>query len=98
MTPRTQFEEMLSDEILPHPTRLEELYDIHEEAVDKYNDIKGKKYLFSITMNRRGSLPQNHCEQVYGEEVCRNMEYLAISDPYELSFALLYLIEQDSDI
>lgn len=90
--------DILTDDVMSVLSRLDELNDSHEEALNTYNAVMGKKFSFSATLNRRGSIPAVHCEQAFGKAVSANMEILPISDPYELCFALLYLLEQDSDL
>jgi len=96
--PKDYLREMIDDEVFQILGKIDELGETHSEAVEAYNDAKAKKFTFQAAMNRRGFLPKEHCEQIFGKAVSNNMEILTITDPYELCFALLYLIELDDNI
>ena len=70
----------------------------HEKAVDKYEELTQEKTSFTISMIRQGYVRQKECEEKYGKEVAAAMKPFLISDPYEICFALLWLIENGSDL
>ena len=70
----------------------------HQKAVDAYEEFEGKKTSFTISMIRQGYVRQKECEEKYGEETTAAMKPFLISDPYEICFALLWLIESGSDL
>ena len=92
------FGDLVSGDIMSLLSELDELNDRHEKAIDKLNAAWSKKTNFCATLNRQGYLTRKYCEETYGIAVSSRMEMLPVTDPYELCFALLYLLEQDNDI
>ena len=92
------FSDMIPDDVMSLLSKLDELNDLHEEAIDAYNSAMGKKFSFCATLNRHGFFSKQHCEKAFGKAASNQMELLPITDPYELCFGLLYLLEQDNDI
>ncbi len=86
------------DELSQLLDKMDELSTSHEEAVESYNEANAKLFAFQSALSHRGFIPNEHCEKVFGKAVSDNMQILPISDPYELCFALLYLIELDDNI
>lgn len=70
----------------------------HKGAVNRYEEIVEKKMSFTVSMIQRGYLRQNECKEKYGDETAAAMKPFLISDPYEICFALLWLIENGSDL
>ena len=90
--------DILTDDVMSLLSSLDDLNDAHEQAIDAFNNAMGKKYSFAAALSRRGCFPKGYCEKAFGKAASENMDILPISDPYELCFALLYLLEQDSDL
>lgn len=78
--------------------KLDELDDQHNDLIDEINDVIHQKGHFMFHVNQRGLLSKAYCEKEYGADVAAGMEPIPIPNPYELCFALLYLIEQNSDL
>ena len=70
----------------------------HKKAVDRYEELVEKKMSFTVSMIQQGCIRRRECKEKYGEETAAVMEPLLISDPYEICFALLWLIESGSDL
>ena len=79
--------------------RLKELDDMHDkgtEALDEAIEKRGK-FLYSIV--HHGYLSSEVVSKLFPEEMHPVlMKPILVNDPYELCFALLYLIENGSDI
>lgn len=55
--------DMLSDDVMPLLSELDELSDKDVEAVDAYNNAMGKKFTFSATVKRQGCIPKASCKE-----------------------------------
>lgn len=78
--------------------RLMALVDELNKTSDQLGDLRQKKYRFMGEMVRRGRVPKTECREEFGEEVAEAMTPIAILDPYEACFALLYMIDNDYDL
>lgn len=78
--------------------RLERISDLHSDAVDKIEDLEHKKAGFTMDVLRMGYIRSKDCRERYGAEVARTMKPLRVTNPFEICFALLWLIEHDSDL
>ena len=75
--------------------RLDERFD---EEAERLRNLSEKKQRFALRMTRQGRIFHRECMEDFGEAVADAMTELSISDPYELCFALIYLIDQGSDL
>lgn len=87
------------DELLDRSLELAEKLDICAERIDDLYDSANEAYrnfrVLGMDMSRTGRILGY---EEYGEITPKPMEPLHIENPYEICFALLYLIEQDSDL
>ena len=79
-------------------TRFSVISDEYEAAIDAYEELEKKKTSFALFSVRQGYIDQKECEKKFGAETAAAMKPFHISDPYELCFALLWLIESGSDL
>ncbi len=89
----------------PDMQRLKKVEDRLMDLVDELNDIsdhlselRHKKYQFMSDVVRNGKVSAEECRERFGEEVAAAMTPIAIRDPYEACFALLYMIDNDYDL
>lgn len=78
--------------------RLMKLVDELNETSDRLSELRNKKYQFMGEIVRQGRVSQSECRERFGEEVADAMSPIAIHDPYEACFALLYMIDNDYDL
>ena len=69
-----------------------------EDAVRDWHSALDTKNKFMLGMARRGRICRHDCVEDYGIAVADAMTELPIADPYELCFALVYLVDQGSDM
>ena len=78
--------------------KMNRLGDAHDAEIDVLHEISDRKHRFIMQIIRQGYIAKGECESEYGPNVAKTMTPLSISDPFELCFALLYLIDQGSDL
>ena len=78
--------------------RLMNIADRHSDAMDIMSELESKKSEFGSDVLRMGYLRQSQCREKYGDEVAERMKPLTIKKPFEVCFALLWLIENGSDL
>ena len=78
--------------------RMMEIRDRHIAALDSLNELDEKKTEFGVDVLHRGYLREDECREKYGDEVADRMKPLKITRPFEICFALLWLIENGSDL
>ena len=80
-------------------SRLKSLDERHEKAADELEDVIGKRGKFVFMISHSGYFTKEFAEEYFPEELHEKMlAPLPVADPYELCFALLYLVETGSDI
>ncbi|MBR0341787.1 MAG: hypothetical protein IJK38_04470 [Oscillospiraceae bacterium] len=72
--------------------------DRHDDAMNELSELEGKKADFAVDLLRQGYLRDHECREKYGDEVADRMKPLNITKPFEVCFALLWLIENGSDL
>ncbi len=77
---------------------LDALVDSINEQGDAVAEAQHRLQKFQYTMVRFGRPTHNHLELDFGAEIADRMYDIEIGDPYELCFALLYLIESGDDL
>lgn len=85
-------------EIETYLDRLRELDDLHDEAAKKLDDSVTKRSKFLYFMGHRGYISTPMYQEYFKGNVPDVVKPLPITDPYEMCFALLYLVETGSDI
>lgn len=75
--------------------RLNTVVDRFNEAVDELDDASNTVSKFLSQTTRQGYISDS---QDFGYDAAFKMTRLNISDPFELCFALLYLVDQESDL
>lgn len=78
--------------------RLLALADEMKEKIERLQDLRIKKFEFMGEMVHTGRISPASCEEQYGADVAAAMTPIAIRDPYEACFALLYMIDNDYDL
>lgn len=78
--------------------RMMNVADRHSDVMDKLNEWETKKSEFGVDLLRMGCLRDYQCREKYGDEVANRMKPLKITKPFEACFALLWLIENGSDL
>ena len=77
-------------------TQLDDLAEDIDELMDHVNDIQRERRSFGMTMSRMGRVMEDSSE---GNIIpLQKMPPMRFENPYELCFALLYLIESDDDM
>ena len=98
-TPENMIE---SDPILLNALMLsmkaDRLDDQFDDAAGNWHSALDSKNKFMLDITRRGRIFRHDCEEDYGTAVAEAMTELPITDPYELCFALVYLVDQGSDL
>jgi len=77
--------------------RLDTLFDSIDEGIEKANEINADFKFFAMRMSRQGRIMQSG-QTAFGDIQLKPMEPMKIANPYEICFALLYLIEADDDL
>ena len=89
----------LESQVRPLFSRMEELDKRHDALAKEYEEIASKRSKIHYFFNNNGYLTQEMAEEYFPEELIDDLvKPLPIDDPYELCFALLYLIETGSDL
>lgn len=78
--------------------RLGELEDEYNELIEELSAVDHKKCEFIFRLGSFASMNTEGCRELYGDAVADAMTLLPVADPFEMCFAMLYLIEQDSDL
>ena len=79
--------------------RLEVLEGLHDKAVKDFEEAAHKRSSFLYTLSRNGYIHADMAEEYFPAEI-RDviLKQLPFTDPYEMCFALLYLVETGSDL
>ena len=77
--------------------KLDDIGTRSDEMIDELNEIQIQLRTFCMNMTRRGRITSD-LPPGEGVVTVKPMPPLEIADPYELCFALLYLIEADDDL
>lgn len=85
-------------EIKTYLDKLKELDDLHDEAAKELDDSVDKRSKFLYYMGHRGYISTPMYQEFFDGKVPDVVKPLPITDPYEMCFALLYLVETGSDI
>ncbi len=79
--------------------RLKELDDLHDKGTEALDNVIEKRGKFLYMIVHHGYLSSELVSKLFPEEMHSIlMQPIPVSDPYELCFALLYLVETGSDI
>ena len=68
------------------------------ELLKNVDILKKQKEAFILWIYNNGTISQKICDEGFDGNLNELIEPMPSADPYELCFALLYLIEQDDDI
>ncbi len=74
---------------------------IQESFIDAEEDLGNadeRIFNFNMDLLRLGYIPQDRCRERYGEDVAKHMLPIRTARPFEVCFALLFLIDQGSDL
>lgn len=88
----------LGMEIKTYIDKLSELDDLHDKAAAELEDSLDKRSKFLYYMGHRGYITASLYQEFFDGNIPDVVKPLPITDPYELCFALLYLVETGSDI
>ena len=78
--------------------RLDALARRADAEMERLEEAETRKRTFGMDIQRLGYIQQEDCRKDYGEDVAERMKPLRIVNPFEACFALLWLIENDSDL
>lgn len=78
--------------------RLDQLADAATEKAHEKLSADEKYRHFWYQMLQLGSMSKKHAQDEFGEEVAAELNPLRIENPFELCFALLYLLESGDDL
>lgn len=78
--------------------RLSEIEEAHLKALDELDELDGKAAFFTVDILQEGCLHARTCLDEYGPVVAGLMKPLEIENPFEICFALLFLLESGSDL
>ncbi len=86
-------------DILTLAKRAEEKSEIHDKVTDEYGDVMINRRRYFYYLVTRGYLTAENVGDFFPEELHDAiLKPIPVTDPYELCFALLYLLESGSDI
>lgn len=86
------------DRVMRMTERLDGLTDAYQAEMEKFEESETRKRIFAIQNQRLGYIQAEECLNEFGKELADRMKPLRIVKPYEACFALLWLIENDSDL
>lgn len=92
------FEEAPLHRLLRLVDRMSQIEQQREDLRKRFVGLNEKQITFARYSTMEGCISPEECKQDYGDDVAEHMVPLRISDPYEICFALLWLIENDSDL
>lgn len=78
-----------------------QLIQLSDAAVDLSKSVEtahAKYRIFWAEMIQYGILTKKHAQKEFGKEVADDLNLLRIENPYEICFALLYLLESGDDL
>lgn len=78
--------------------KLGELESEYNGMIEMLNDAERRKGEFLFQLGTFTSLNTEGCRDIYGDTVADSITLLPVGDPFEMCFAILYLIEQDNDL
>lgn len=78
--------------------QLAQLSDIAVDLTKSVETAHAKYRLFWSEMIQYGIITKKHAQEEFGEEVAAELNPLRIENPFELCFALLYLLESGDDL
>ncbi len=100
--PRDPLMDAFSDNTVQQVFRLSERLSVAgdrvSDAMSEFEEVDQKKRVFGMDVLRLGYMRQKDCRESYGEDVAERMKPLRIIKPFEACFALLWLIENGSDL
>ena len=73
--------------------KMERAVDRNADANEELDAVVNRISAFTFSMSREGMMAKEYCAKECGEDVAALLKEIRISDPYELCFALLYLID-----
>ena len=73
--------------------QMEQAVDRNADANEELDEVVDQISAFTFSMSREGMMTKEYCARECGEDVAALLKEIEISDPYELCFALLYLID-----
>ncbi len=86
-------------QVADYSERFSELYENYCDAYSEFVDIHTNRNTFLYDIVSEGCLSKYVCLDKYEMlNLAERMNYLTISNPYEVCFALLWLIDNDSDL
>ncbi len=85
-------------QLLTETGRLHELDDCNRELSEAYKDVLKRKGAFAYCMNHASRLHDTEFDDALDNQFFDSLPTLPEFDCFEMCFALLYLIEQDSDL
>lgn len=93
------FDNGLDPEIGVLLSRLRSLDERHDKAAKELDDVVSKRGKFLYMLVHRGYFTRDFVEEYFPEELHEELlTPLPITDPFELCFALIHLVETGSDI
>ena len=87
----------LLDESIELSMKADKMHERIDETIDQANALHTEVRKYSMYMARQGRITRDNADDIKGAAISP-MEPLSIADPYEMCFALLYLIEKDDDL
>lgn len=78
--------------------RLIEINQEHNDALDDLDATSLIQHRFESEIAHDGYIHRYDCDRQYGDAVAKRMTPLVVADPFESCFALLWLIDRDSDL
>lgn len=78
--------------------RINQLGEHINDLADELHTVEQEEQHFMFRIVREGRISREEDKEKYGKRDPDAIEAIRISDPYELCFALLWLIEEDSNI
>ena len=91
-------EDDIQDEVRPAFNRLEQLNKEHNRLIDEFNDALELLGRTTASFSGTGYISEREYALYYSDIDTSILDPLPFNDPFAMCFALLYLIEKDSDI
>ena len=82
-----------SDQMMSAADKMSAAVDRYAAANDELDELMDQIAAYSYSMSLDGYMDKEYCASECGEDVAALMEETHIDDPFELCFALLYLID-----
>ena len=86
------------DKVAEIAMRMDDIQERYQKADEELSAAEKKMSDFTMELLRLGYIPQETCRQKYGDDVAKHMAPIRTNRPFEICFALIWLIDHGSDL